>query len=150
MVIDAGQDAAEGDAVLVGELVVLLDGLDVVEGSQERAAGHARTRPRPIDEWIEIAVPAIVDDDTFAAAARRLEDNRRFSARNTKEPSLLMGLVSCQSCGYAYYRTSTRTEKRKPTTTAVSDRTTTATSTDASARTSRCEPTTSTNSCGHR
>ena len=26
-------------------------------------------------------------------AARRLEDNRRFSARNTKEPSLLMGLV---------------------------------------------------------
>ena len=74
---------------------------------------HARTRPRPIEDRIEIAVPAIVDDDTFAAAARRLEDNRRFSARNTKEPSLLMGLVSCHSCGYAYYRTSTRTKTRK-------------------------------------
>ena len=74
---------------------------------------HARTRPRPIEDWIEIAVPAIVDEDTFAAAARRLEDNRRFSARNTKEPSLLMGLVSCQCCGYAYYRTSTRTKTRK-------------------------------------
>jgi site-specific DNA recombinase len=74
---------------------------------------HARTRPRPSEDWIEIAVPAIVDDDTFAAARRRLEDNRRFSARNTKEPSLLLGLVSCQSCGYAYYRTSTRTKKRK-------------------------------------
>jgi site-specific DNA recombinase len=74
---------------------------------------HARTRPRPIEDRIEIAVPAIVDEDTFAAAARRLEDNRRFSARNTKEPSLLMGLVSCHSCGYAYYRTSTRTKKRK-------------------------------------
>jgi site-specific DNA recombinase len=74
---------------------------------------HARTRPRLIKDRIEIAVPAIVDDDTFAAAARRLEDNRRFSARNTKEPSLLMGLVSCQSCGYAYYRTSTRTKARK-------------------------------------
>lgn len=74
---------------------------------------HPRTRPRPIEDRIEIAVPAIVDEETFAAAARRLEDNRRFSARNTKEPSLLMGLVSCQSCGYAYYRTSTRTKNRK-------------------------------------
>jgi site-specific DNA recombinase len=74
---------------------------------------HPRTRPRPIEDRIEIAVPAIVDEETFAAAGRRLEDNRRFSARNTKEPSLLMGLVSCQNCGYAYYRTSTRTKNRK-------------------------------------
>ncbi len=74
---------------------------------------HPRTRPRPQDDWIEILVPAIVDEHTFAAAGRRLEDNRRFAARNTREPSLLMGLVSCQSCGYAYYRTSTRTKTRK-------------------------------------
>jgi site-specific DNA recombinase len=88
--------------------------LNRVTRRQGRAVSrHARTRPRPIEDRIEIAVPAIVDDDTFAAAARRLEDNRRFSARNSKEPSLLMGLVSCQSCGYAYYRTSTRTKKRK-------------------------------------
>jgi len=76
-------------------------------------ARHARTRPRPAEDRIEIAVPAIIDEGTFAAAGRRVEDNRRFSARNTKEPSLLMGLVACQSCGYAYYRTSTRTAKRK-------------------------------------
>ncbi len=74
---------------------------------------HARIRPRPQDDWIEIPVPAIIDEDTFAGAARRLEDNRRFAARNTKEPSLLMGLVACHSCGYAYYRTSTRTKTRK-------------------------------------
>jgi len=74
---------------------------------------HARTRPRPEDDWIEIAVPPIVDDDTFAAAQRRLADNRRFAARNTHEPSLLMGLVACAGCGYAYYRTSTRTKARK-------------------------------------
>lgn len=85
-----------------------------VARQQGRAVSrHARTRPRPSEDWIEIAVPAIVDEDTFATTARRLEDNRRFSARNTKEPSLLMGLVSCQSCGYAYYRTSTRTKTRK-------------------------------------
>jgi DNA invertase Pin-like site-specific DNA recombinase len=74
---------------------------------------HAMSRPRDRGDWITIAVPAIVSEDTFELAARRLEDNRRFATRNTKVPSLLMGLVSCQSCGYAYYRTSTRTKKRK-------------------------------------
>lgn len=74
---------------------------------------HAPTRPRSREDWIEIAVPAIVSEETFALATRRLEDNRRFASRNTKEPSLLMGLVSCQSCGYAYYRTSTRTKKKR-------------------------------------
>ncbi len=81
---------------------------------QGRAASrHPATRPRPQEEWIEIAVPAIVSEETFALAARRLEDNRRFAARNTKEPSLLQGLVACERCGYAYYRTSTRTSARK-------------------------------------
>jgi site-specific DNA recombinase len=74
---------------------------------------HPMSRPRAEEEWITIAVPAIVSEETFALAARRLEDNRRFASRNSKEPSLLMGLVVCQSCGYAYYRTSTRTKKRK-------------------------------------
>ena len=74
---------------------------------------HAGKRDRPPEEWIEIPVPSIVSEDTFAVAARRLQDNRRFAARNTKEPSLLMGLLACKDCGYAYYRTSTRTSSRK-------------------------------------
>lgn len=74
---------------------------------------HPMTQPRAFEDWITIAVPAIVSEEIFALTARRLEDNRRFASRNTKEPSLLMGLVACQSCGYAYYRTSTRTKKRK-------------------------------------
>jgi site-specific DNA recombinase len=74
---------------------------------------HPMTRPRANEDWITIAVPAIVSEETFTMAARRLEENRRFASRNAKEPSLLMGLVACQSCGYAYYRTSTRTKKRK-------------------------------------
>ena len=37
---------------------------------------------------------------------QRLEDNKRFAARNTKVPSLLQGLAACSSCGYGYYRTS--------------------------------------------
>ncbi len=74
---------------------------------------HAGNRARPRQEWIEIAVPAIIDEETFAAAARQLEDNKRFAARNTKLPSLLQGLISCQRCGYAYYRSPTQTTARK-------------------------------------
>jgi site-specific DNA recombinase len=85
---------------------------------QARLQGRSISRhhakfDRPKDEWITIAVPAIIDEATFEQAERRLADNRRFAARNTKEPSLLMGLAACSSCGYAYYRTSTRTAKRK-------------------------------------
>jgi recombinase-like zinc beta ribbon protein len=49
----------------------------------------------------------------YAYQVLLLEDNRRFAARNTKEPSLLQGLVCCERCGYACYRTSTRTSARK-------------------------------------
>jgi site-specific DNA recombinase len=68
---------------------------------------------RPAEDWVEIAVPAIVTEETFQLAARRLADNQRFAARNTKVASLLQGLAACASCGYAYYRTSTRTTARK-------------------------------------
>ncbi|MGC8627080.1 MAG: recombinase family protein [Acidimicrobiales bacterium] len=78
-----------------------------------RVSRHYAHYDRPKEDWITIEVPAIVDEGIFEVAQRRLADNRRFAARNTKEPSLLMGLASCQSCGYAYYRTSTRTATRK-------------------------------------
>jgi len=68
---------------------------------------------RPAAQWVEIPVPALVSEETFQLAARRLADNQRFAARNTKVPSLLQGLAACEGCGYAYYRTSTRTSARK-------------------------------------
>jgi DNA invertase Pin-like site-specific DNA recombinase len=68
---------------------------------------------RPREDWVEIAVPPIISEETFQLAARRLADNQRFAARNTKVPSLLQGLAACQGCGYAYYRTSTRTTNKK-------------------------------------
>ena len=51
--------------------------------------------------------------ETFARVQQRLEDNKRFAARNTKVPSLLQGLAACSACGYGYYRTSARTTSRK-------------------------------------
>jgi len=78
-----------------------------------RVSRRPATQDRPRQEWIEIPVPPIVSEQTFELAARRLRDNRRFSSRRTKEPSLLQGLLVCKSCGYAYYRASTRTSRRK-------------------------------------
>ena len=70
-------------------------------------------RNRPRAEWIEIPVPALVSPTEFALAQARLAENRRFAARHTKVPSLLQGLLVCRSCGYAYYRTSTRKQKSR-------------------------------------
>jgi site-specific DNA recombinase len=81
---------------------------------------QGRTTPRPVktvdrprEEWTEIAVPAIVDEDTFARVGQRLADNKRFATRGSKVPSLPQGLAACAACGYGYYRTSARTARRK-------------------------------------
>ena len=71
------------------------------------------SQERPREDWIEIPVPAIVREETFALAQERLEQNKRYSPRHTIEPTLLQGMLVCSRCGYAFYRTSTRTSKRK-------------------------------------
>jgi site-specific DNA recombinase len=68
---------------------------------------------RPRAEWIEIPVPPIITDETFALAAERLQANKDRAPRRTITPSVVQGLVSCHKCGYALYRTSTRTSTRK-------------------------------------
>jgi site-specific DNA recombinase len=68
---------------------------------------------RPREEWIEIGVPPLVDEATFALAAEQLEKNKRFSQRRTIEPSLLQSILVCALCGYGLYRCSTRTTKHK-------------------------------------
>ena len=89
-------------------------GLNRVARLQGRSVPRAvKTVDRPREEWLEIAVPAIISPDTFARAGQRLEDNKRYAARNTKVPSLLQGLAACSACGYGYYRTSARTTSRK-------------------------------------
>ena len=89
-------------------------GLNRVARLQGRSVPRAvKTVDRPKEEWTQIPVPAIVTATTFERAGRRLEDNKRFAARNNKVPSLLQGLAACSACGYGYYRTSARTTSRK-------------------------------------
>ena len=79
-------------------------------GHSTRCGAH---RERDRQEWIEIPVPALVSDSTFDLAQEKLESNKRHSPRRTVEPSLLQGMLVCQQCGYALYRTATRTSKHK-------------------------------------
>jgi site-specific DNA recombinase len=68
---------------------------------------------RPREDWIEIPVPSLVSEDSFARAQELLHENKIRSRRRTITPSIVQGLVSCQKCGYAFSRTSTYTSARK-------------------------------------
>ncbi|MGH7070426.1 MAG: recombinase family protein, partial [Acetobacteraceae bacterium] len=76
-------------------------------------ARNGASHDLPRDQWIEISVPALVEESTFAMAQERLEQNKKHAARRTIEPSILQRLVHCRQCGYALYRTSTRSSARK-------------------------------------
>jgi site-specific DNA recombinase len=73
------------------------------------SASHERAR----EDWITIAVPPIVSEETFALAQERLQANKIHAPRRTVTPSVVQGLASCTKCGYALYRTSTRSSARK-------------------------------------
>jgi site-specific DNA recombinase len=73
------------------------------------SGGHERPRT----EWIEVPVPALVSEEMFALAQEQLEKNKHHSPRRTVDPALLQGMLVCEQCGYALYRTSTHTSKQK-------------------------------------
>ena len=56
------------------------------------------------EDWIEVAVPALVDPAMFEAARAQLDENRRRKRESGRGPRwLLQGLTVCRCCGYAYY-----------------------------------------------
>jgi site-specific DNA recombinase len=63
--------------------------------------------------WIEILVPAVVSEDRFARAQELLQESKVRSRRRTIKPSIGLGMVGRQKCGYAFSRTSTQTSTRK-------------------------------------
>src|SRR6266853_1332440 len=74
---------------------------------------NSANHERPREDWIEIPVPALIAEETFARAQELLHENKVRAPRRTIEPSVVQGLVSCRKCGYALSRTSTRTSARK-------------------------------------
>ncbi len=73
---------------------------------RQRDERHGRPAVERVasEQWIHIPVPLLVDEETFALAQQRLATGKRLSQRNTREPSLLQGILVCASCGYAYHR----------------------------------------------
>src|SRR5947199_62563 len=76
------------------------------------ASRDSANHERPRQDWIEVPVPALVSEEMFALAQEQLEKNKHHSPRRTIEPTLLQGMLVCEQCGYALYRTSTRTCKQ--------------------------------------
>ena len=70
-------------------------------------------KEKPREEWIEIPVPAIVDEVTFDIVQERLKSNKARSQRNTKVETLLQGMMVCSECGYSLYRGFTETSAKK-------------------------------------
>jgi site-specific DNA recombinase len=70
-------------------------------------------REKPREEWIEIPVSPIILQSTFDIVQERLKTNKVHSQRNTKEITLLQGMMVCSECGYSLYRTHTITSSKK-------------------------------------
>ena len=61
-------------------------------------------RDVPADEWLTIAVPALVEADLFAVVHAQLQENQRHARQSRRGARyLLQGLVQCHHCGYALY-----------------------------------------------
>ncbi|HEX9869191.1 MAG TPA: recombinase family protein [Candidatus Tectomicrobia bacterium] len=65
--------------------------------------GYSAVRTEP-SGWIEIPVPAIINEALFLAVQEQLDENRK-SARQRRHGAvyLLQGLTVCGQCRYAYY-----------------------------------------------
>src|SRR5580704_3167611 len=58
----------------------------------------------PEQDWIRIAVPAIVEEGLFDAVGEQLKENqKRCRQRGVASRHLLQGLVVCKCCRYAFY-----------------------------------------------
>ena len=62
------------------------------------------------EHWLRIPVPALITEEQHALAQELLARNSRLSPRNTRQPSLLQGILVCRECGHSYYRSSTRSK----------------------------------------
>lgn len=71
---------------------------------KRRPMRDSANRERPRDEWVEIPVPPLIAEETFALAQEQLAQNKHFARRRTKRPTLLQGLLVCAQCGYTIYR----------------------------------------------
>src|SRR4051794_15805888 len=77
-----------------------------VRGSSGIPRGGQGVYHTPPQQWISMAVPAIVQESLFEQVAEQLQENRkRFRQRRSGPTCLLQGLLVCTSCRYACFGT---------------------------------------------
>jgi site-specific DNA recombinase len=74
-----------------------------LRGSTGQPKRGGTLTPMPKDQWIFIAVPAIVSEELFEAVQEQLVENRK-RCRQSRQGArhLLQGLLVCQQCQYAF------------------------------------------------
>lgn len=58
-------------------------------------------KSNPPELWIPIKIPAIVTQETWEAAQKQIQRNKKLATRNTKHNYLLRGFLYCALCGRA-------------------------------------------------
>lgn len=61
-------------------------------------------KERSKDLWEPLSVPQFISENDFEIAQTLLRQNQELASRNTKEPSILQGLLVCGICGCSYYK----------------------------------------------
>jgi site-specific DNA recombinase len=62
-----------------------------------------KSRQRPKEDWIQVPIPAIIDEQTWELANHNLYRNKDFARRNKKHEYMLSALVRCATCGRRYH-----------------------------------------------
>lgn len=70
----------------------------------KRDKGYHCRKLRSQEYWIPIQVPALISQNEFDLAQEQLIKNRERASRNTKEPSILQGVLICGKCSRPYYK----------------------------------------------
>jgi site-specific DNA recombinase len=61
-------------------------------------------KSRSKELWDPLSVPQFISENDFEIAQVVLRKNQELASRNTKEPSILQGLLVCGICGCSYYK----------------------------------------------
>lgn len=69
-------------------------------GKYDHSGGSKR--PRRSEDWIEVEVPAIIDEDVWDEAQRLRKQRQATKKRNQKNDYLLTGRMKCAVCGTAF------------------------------------------------
>src|SRR6266568_449916 len=59
---------------------------DPCASAEDGPAATGANHERPRQDWIEVPVPPLVSEETFALAQEQLEKNKRYAPRRTAEP----------------------------------------------------------------